>query len=239
MFFFPKTLWTVTVGLVLLSSATVTDAQNKIKNRDDATAEALRDLQVGMWETSSTTILSSTIDLGRSTSIADDCCRRRFSNTDIMIRHHPTNLCATTYFAQQDPELMAEAKKMAENPQWQKKMKELSNSKEFKESIKKSKELLKDPDTAAHAEAKLEHMVKVGNDQLKKGAASAMEEAMAAMANPETMAEMAKMMKDPSFAKQLESMTKDPQFQSYIEAVRSYHFLCRMKPASDWQIAKF
>jgi hypothetical protein len=117
---------------------------------------------------------------------------------------------------------MAEAKKMMENPEYQKLMKKFSNSKDFKDSVKKTTEMLKDPNTAAKAEAKLEHMVNVGNDQLKKGAKDAMEEAMAAMNNPEVMAEMAKMVKDPNFVKQLESMTKDPKFKNYIDAVSNH-----------------
>jgi mannitol/fructose-specific phosphotransferase system IIA component (Ntr-type) len=121
----------------------------------------------------------------------------------------------------QNPELMAEAQKMMDNPEFQKQMKKLQQSKDFKESIKKTTEKLKDPNQAAAAEAKLEHMVKVGNHELKKGARSAVEEAMASMANPEVMAEMAKMIKDPSFVRQLESMSKDPTFKNYIDAVRS------------------
>jgi hypothetical protein len=117
--------------------------------------------------------------------------------------------------------MMAAAKKMMDDPEWQKQMKELTKNKEFKESIKKTQHALKDPNTAAHAEARVEHMLKVGNDQLKKGAASAMEEAMAAMNNPEMMAEMQKMIHDPSFTKQLEAFAKDPQFRSYMEAVRT------------------
>ena len=120
----------------------------------------------------------------------------------------------------QNPELMAEAQKMMDNPEFQKQMKKLQQSKDFKESIKKTTEKLKDPNQAAAAEAKLEHMVKVGNHELKKGARSAVEEAMASMANPEVMAEMAKMIKDPSFVRQLESMSKDPTFKNYIDAVR-------------------
>jgi mannitol/fructose-specific phosphotransferase system IIA component (Ntr-type) len=128
---------------------------------------------------------------------------------------------------------MAEAQKMMSNPEFQKQMKKFQQSKEFKEGFKKAAEKLSDPNQAAAAEAKLEHMVKVGNTELKKGARSAMEEAMAAMSNPEVMAEMAKLIKDPSFVRQLESMTKDPTFKNYIDAVRSIrNFSCpRLTPA--------
>jgi len=117
---------------------------------------------------------------------------------------------------------MAEAKKMMENPSWQKEMKKLAKSKDFKDSIKKTKDLASDPNTAAHAEARMEHMLKVGDKELKQGAMSAMEEAMSAMSNPEVMAEMSKMIKDPNFAKQFQDMSKDPSFQKYVDAV-SYH----------------
>merc|ERR1719217_1972222 len=115
---------------------------------------------------------------------------------------------------------MAEAKKMMENPQFQKQMKEMANDKTFQESIKKSVEMMNDPAQAAAMEAKMEHMMKVGNDQLKKAAGGMMDEAMLAMNNPEVMAQVAKMVKDPNFQKQLADMAKDPQFQSYIEAMK-------------------
>ena len=88
---------------------------------------------------------------------------------------------------------MAEAKKMMDNPEYQRQMKKIAESKEYKESMKKTSEMLNDPNAAAKMEAKLEHMMKRGNDDLKKEAGATMEEAMAAMANPEVMAEMTKM----------------------------------------------
>ena len=115
---------------------------------------------------------------------------------------------------------MAEAKKMMEDPSWQKEMKKLTNTKDFKDSIKKTQEALKDPDTAARAEAKIEAMAKHGSEQLKKGARSAMEEAMEAMANPEVMEEMQKMMRDPGFSAQMQKMMKDPSMKNYVDAVR-------------------
>jgi len=88
-----------------------------------------------------------------------------------------------------NPEMMAAAKEMMENPAYIKEMKKLQKSKEYKESMKKVQDMLDDPNTGAQAEAKFEHMLKVGQEQRKDGAASAMEEAMAAMGNPEVMAE--------------------------------------------------
>jgi hypothetical protein len=116
--------------------------------------------------------------------------------------------------------MMAEAQKMMNDPNFKKKMKDLAGGKDFKESIKKTKEMLDDPNLAAAAEAKFEHMQRVGNDQLKKGAANAMEQAMEALANPEVMAEMTKMLKDPKFKETLASMAKDSQLQNYMEAMQ-------------------
>jgi DNA repair ATPase RecN len=107
-----------------------------------------------------------------------------------------------------------------ETPAFQEQMKKLSNSKEFKESIKKTTALLSDPNKAAHAEAKMEHMLKVGKDELKNTAAASMEQAMAAMQDPAVMAEMTKMLKDPNFTQQLQHLMKnDPSFQNYVDAV--------------------
>jgi len=115
---------------------------------------------------------------------------------------------------------MAEAKKMMDNPTFQKQMKEMSGDKGFQDSIKKSVDMMKDPAQAASMEAKMEHMMKVGNDQLKNQAGSMMEEAMQAMNDPAVMAEVAKMVKDPNFQQQLNDMAKDPQFKSYIDAMK-------------------
>lgn len=68
----------------------------------------------------------------------------------------------------------------------------------------------------------MEHMLKVGEEKLKQGAGAAMEQAMADMANPEVMAEMAKMLKDPQFQAQLAAMSKDPSFKNYVAAVSSF-----------------
>ena len=80
--------------------------------------------------------------------------------------------------------------------------------------------MLDDPNQAAQAEAKMEHMVKVGNDKIKKTATSAMEDAMESMNDPKVMAEMSKMLKDPNFKAQLEAMAKDPSFQVYMDAMQ-------------------
>ena len=115
---------------------------------------------------------------------------------------------------------MAEAKKMMDAPEFQKTMKEMGNDKEFKDSIKKSVDMMKDPAQAAAMEAKMEHMMKVGNNQLKNQAGNVMEDAMAAMNNPEVMAEVSKMIKDPNFQNQLADMANDPSFKSYIDAMK-------------------
>jgi hypothetical protein len=116
--------------------------------------------------------------------------------------------------------MMAEARKMMDNPQFQKKMKEMSNTKDFKEASQKAIHQMKDPAKAAELEARYEHMMKVGTDQLKNAAGSVMEDAMAAMGNPEVMSEMSRMIKDPSFQQQLAGMAKDPNFKNYIDAMQ-------------------
>lgn len=142
---------------------------------------------------------------------------------DMDAHTHPTHTLthSLTHLHLQNPELMAEAKKMMENPEWQKKMKDLSNSQEFKDSIKKTQDILKDPNQAAHAEAKVEHMLKVGQEHLTKNAMQNMEDAMAsAVSNPEVMQEMQKMVKDPNFTKQLQDMMNDPSFKQYADAMQ-------------------
>lgn len=114
---------------------------------------------------------------------------------------------------------MAEAQKMMNDPEFQKQMKKLTNSKDFKQSIKKTQEVMNDPNTAADMEARVESMIKKGTDDMKKSAASAMQEAMESMNNPEVMAEMTQMMKDPSFQAQLAAMAKDPSFRHYMGAM--------------------
>jgi uncharacterized membrane-anchored protein YjiN (DUF445 family) len=115
---------------------------------------------------------------------------------------------------------MAEAQKMMDNPEHQKMMKDMTKDKNFQESIKKTAESLKDPNTAAATEAKFEHMLKVGDDTLKQNAGKQLQDVMASMENPETMAEMQKMMNDPQFMQQIQAMTKDPNFKSYVDAVQ-------------------
>ena len=119
-----------------------------------------------------------------------------------------------------DPELMAEAKKMMESPDWKKKMKELTNDKSFKSNIENVKKTLEDPDQAAKMQAKMEHMLKVGQGAIKTEAKDTMTEAMQAMADPEVMAEAARMMKDPQFQQQLSQMAKDPSFKKYVSAMQ-------------------
>jgi hypothetical protein len=116
---------------------------------------------------------------------------------------------------------MAEAKKMMDNPAYQKKMKEMQNSKEFKDNMKQTVDMLKDPAKAAHAEAKFEHMVKVGEDQIKSNSKNVMEDAMASMANPEVMREMTNMLKDPSTMAELQKMLNDPSspLKNYMAAM--------------------
>lgn len=116
---------------------------------------------------------------------------------------------------------MAEAKKMMESPEYQKQMKQFANSADFKDAAKKAGDMMKDPRKAAEMEAKMEHMMKVGADQLKANSGKTMEAAMAAMADPEVMKQMTQMIKDPSFQANLAQMASDPQFKQYIDSVSS------------------
>ena len=121
----------------------------------------------------------------------------------------------------QDPEMMAAAKEMMNDKMFQAEMKKLSNSKEFKQSWESTKDMLNDPNQAAAAEARMEQMIKVGNDQMKKKAASTVDATMDAMSNDPTMMDtMAKMVKDPNFKKQLDEMMKDPAFRAYTESLQ-------------------
>lgn len=184
--------------------------------------EALRDLQVGMaglQEAAKNPALLAQL-------LQDLQVRNGWFSESSSLYHVEflKSLCLLTvifrlFWCQQDPEMMKEAQKMMENPEFKKQMKKMAETKDFKENVKKSLDMMKDPTTAARLEAQMEHMVKVGGEQLKKGAASAMEEAMASMANPEVMAEMSKMMKDPNFQQQIAAMTKDPSFANYVGAV--------------------
>lgn len=116
---------------------------------------------------------------------------------------------------------MKEAQEMMNNPEFIKQMKELQKSKEYNDAMKKTKEMLSDPTKAAHAEAKLEHMAKIGQEQIQKNAATAMEEAMKAMySDPAVMQEMMKMVSDPSFKETFGAMAKDSQMKEYMDAMK-------------------
>jgi len=115
---------------------------------------------------------------------------------------------------------MAEAKKMMESADWKKKMKDLTNDKAFKNNIDKVQKTMEDPNEAAKMQAKMEHMMKVGQAELHNDAKGTMSEAMKAMADPTVMADAARMMKDPQFQQQLSQMAKDPSFKKYISAMQ-------------------
>jgi tyrosyl-tRNA synthetase len=116
--------------------------------------------------------------------------------------------------------MMAEVKAMMDDPAWSKKMKEMAKSKEFKDSVKTTKEYMADPTKAAMAEAKVEHMAKVGGEQLKSGANNALDEALDSLKDPAIMAEMTKMMKDPNFKQKMKAMMNDNQFKEYASAMK-------------------
>jgi len=120
----------------------------------------------------------------------------------------------------QDPEIMAEAKKMMEDPKFQEQMKDLSKSKKFKDGVKKTKELMDDPNTAAKMMAQAQHMFTVGTDQIKKDSQNVMQEAMASLSDPTVMKEAGKWLKSPEFKQQFAEMQKDPTMKNYIQAVK-------------------
>ena len=118
--------------------------------------------------------------------------------------------------------MMEEAKKMMESSEFKSQMKTLEKSKEFKEAVKKTGDMMKDPSTAARMEAQMEHMLKRGQDTLKQNAAASMTEALDAMNDPGLMADATKMMKDPEFQKNMQKMAQDPAFKNYVTAVSNY-----------------
>ena len=109
---------------------------------------------------------------------------------------------------------------MMESPEWKKKMKALTNDKAFKSNIQDVKKKFEDPDESAKMQAKMEHMLKVGQVAMKEDAKDTMSEAMQAMADPDVMAEAARMMKDPQFQAQLSQMASDPSFKKYVTAMQ-------------------
>lgn len=135
--------------------------------------------------------------------------------TDIGALCRVIQLCSV-----QDPEMMAEAKKMMESPEFKAQMKKMEKSKEFKEAVKKTGDMMKDPAQAARMEAQMEHMLKRGQDTLKNNAKASMSEALGAMSDdPAVMSEAMKMMKDPDFQKNMAKMAEDPAFKNYMVAV--------------------
>ena len=115
--------------------------------------------------------------------------------------------------------MMAEAKKMMENPEWQKKMKAFTGDAEMKEKFKSIGEDMKDAGKRAKLEAKMEAMVKLGNEQLTNQAGKTMEDAMASMNDPKVMAEMVRTVQDPKFKENFAKMAADPTFKKYIDAM--------------------
>jgi ABC-type dipeptide/oligopeptide/nickel transport system ATPase subunit len=116
---------------------------------------------------------------------------------------------------------MAEAQKMMDDPEFQREMKKLTKSKEFQATVKKAQDMFNDPNTAAHAEARMEHMLRVGQEQLQKGAKLNLEQLLSELgSDPEAMQSMQKMLRDPAFVQQFNAMTKDNQFQTYVDAMK-------------------
>ena len=119
-----------------------------------------------------------------------------------------------------NPELMAEAQKMMNDPAFQEQMKKMEKSNEFKDSIKKTKEKMADPNLAAKMEAQMEYMLKKGQDDLKNAARKNMEMAMDALQDPEILKEAAAMMKDPKFEEMVKTMMKDPDMVRQMQEMK-------------------
>ena len=114
---------------------------------------------------------------------------------------------------------MAEAQKMMANPEFKKQMGNLAASGDLQEKMKDVNALLKDPAKAAEMEAKMEHMMKIGTEQLKQQG-NVMEDAMATMQDPAVMQQINEMMKDPKFQQQISQMASDPSYKGYIDAMQ-------------------
>ena len=71
----------------------------------------------------------------------------------------------------QDPEIMAEAQKMMNDPKFQEQMKKVTESQGFKTHMKAQQEALKDPKKLEEMEKKMREKLKEGNDQLEKAKA--------------------------------------------------------------------
>mmetsp|Transcript_10633 Transcript_10633/g.13848 ORF Transcript_10633/g.13848 Transcript_10633/m.13848 type:complete len:213 (+) Transcript_10633:68-706(+) len=121
----------------------------------------------------------------------------------------------------QNPEMMAEAQKMMNDPAFQAQMKKFEKTADFKESLKKTKEKMSDPNLAAKMEAKMEYMMKKGQDELKKAARTNMENAMDALQDPEILKEAAEMMKDPKFEEVIKQMMKDPDMVRQMQEMKN------------------
>ena len=115
--------------------------------------------------------------------------------------------------------MMAEAKKMMENPEWKKEMKKMEKSKEFKQALEDTNEMLKDPNMVAKLEAKMEASLAVGEKQLKKDYERTLMQALETFENDENLGEMKKYLSDPEFRAKIEQDMKDPQVRQYFEQV--------------------
>jgi uncharacterized protein with von Willebrand factor type A (vWA) domain len=121
---------------------------------------------------------------------------------------------------------MKEAAKMRNSPEFQAAMKKMQKSPEFKEAMKQANAMTDDPNTFAKMQAKVEHMVNVGQSELKKKAKEDMAGAMDALySNPEVMEEAKKLVSDPNFASYIKEMATDPAFKNYLGAVRMFRNL--------------
>merc|ERR1712107_592900 len=95
----------------------------------------------------------------------------------------------------------------------------LTGTDEFKDKMKDVNDMLKDPAKAAEMEAKMEHMLKVGAEQMKQNS-GIMDDALKSMNDPTVLKQVTEMMKDPKFQQQISQMAKDPSFKGYIDSMQ-------------------
>ena len=116
---------------------------------------------------------------------------------------------------------MKEAQKMMESPEFKKQMKKFGKSKDFKQATQKAKAMMNDPATSARMEAQMEHMLKRGQDSLKKDAKE--QHGRGHGGHVHRSGRPGRGGQDdgrPGVPAELAKMTEDPAFASYIAAMK-------------------
>ena len=66
-----------------------------------------------------------------------------------------------------DPEMMREAQKLMQSPEFQAQMKTMAETPGFKKSIQKTQDIMKDPKKLEEVQGKMDVALKKGNEELK------------------------------------------------------------------------